>query len=292
MKKYQIINDDRMKLLKKFKSNSVQLIITSPPYNIGKSYEKKATLKEYLNEQKRTLVECRRILKNEGSLCWQVGNYVFGKSEIIPLDIKIFDLCNKLGLKLRNRIVWHYEHGLHANNRFSGRYETIMWFTKSDDYYFNLDAIGEKYKNSRPKVRMPQKYPGKLAYQGKNKGKYSGNINGKNPSDVWVFPNVKSMHREKTIHPCQFPIELAERLVLSMSRKNDLVIDPYAGVGSTLIAALKNKRRTAGAEILKKYVKETKKRISQLKNGTLPYREMFTPIKMLGPNSKLYRRIN
>ena len=67
MKKYQIINDDRMKLLKKFKSNSVQLIITSPPYNIGKSYEKKTTLKEYLNEQRRTLVECRRILKNEGS---------------------------------------------------------------------------------------------------------------------------------------------------------------------------------------------------------------------------------
>ena len=292
MSQYTLINDDRMKLLKKLKDNSVQLIITSPPYNIGKSYEKRTPLKEYLNEQRRTLVECRRILKNKGSLCWQVGNYVFGKSEIIPLDIKIFDICNKLGLKLRNRIVWHYEHGLHANSRFSGRYETIMWFTKSDNYYFNLDAVGEKYNNKRAKVRIPQKYPGKVAYRGKNKGKYSGNINGKNPSDVWIFPNVKSMHREKTIHPCQFPIELAERLVLSMSRKNDLVVDPYAGVGTTLIAALKNKRRAAGSEILKKYVNETKKRISKLNKGKLPIREMFTPIQMLEPNSKLYKRTN
>ena len=98
------------------------------------------------------------------------------------------------------------------------------------------------------------------------------------------------MHKEKTIHPCQFPIELAERLVLSMSKKNDLVIDPYAGAGTTLIAALKNKRKAAGSEIKKKYVNIAKKRIKLLKKGKLKIREMFTPIKMLAPNSKLYRR--
>ena len=191
----------------------------------------------------------------------------------------IYNICEKLGLKLRNRIVWHYEHGLHANKRFSGRYETILWFTKSDEYTFNLDS-----------VRVPQKYPGKVGYKGKNKGKYTGNINGKNPSDVWIFPNVKSMHKEKTIHPCQFPIELAERLVLSMSKKNDLVIDPYAGVGSTLIAALKNNRKAAGSEIKKQYVNIAKKRILLLKKGKLPYRKINTPIQMVKGNSKLYRR--
>ena len=279
MNKYTLINGDRMKLLKKLKDNSVQLIITSPPYNIGKSYEKRIPLNEYMDQQEETLIECYRVLKDKGSLCWQVGNYIDWKSNMTPLDIPIFNICNDLGLKLRNRIVWHYGHGLHSHNRFSGRYETIMWFSKSDKYTFNLDT-----------VRVPQKYPGKLSYKGPNKGKYSGNINGKNPSDVWIIPNVKSNHKEKTIHPCQFPIELAERLILALSNKNDLVVDPYAGVGTTLCAALKNKRRSAGSEIKKKYINVAKKRIKLLKQGKLKFRPSYTPIKIAGPNSKLYRR--
>jgi len=278
MDSYQLVNNDRMKLLKKLKSNSVQLVITSPPYNIGKSYEKKKPFDLYLYEQKRTLIECFRILKKRGSLCWQVGNYL-EKSELYPLDIYIYELCKKIGFKLRNRIIWHYEHGLHSSKKFSGRYETILWFTKSNKYFFDFDDI-----------RVPQKYPGKVGYKGKNKGKYTGNLKGKNPSDVWIFPNVKSNHKEKTIHPCQFPIELAERLVLSMSKKNDLIVDPYAGVGTTLIAALKNQRRAAGAEIFKKYIKITKKRINLLKKNKLPYRKINTPIQMMNGNSKLYRR--
>jgi len=278
MYSYKLVQNDRMKLLQKLKSNSVQLIITSPPYNIGKSYEKKKPFELYLKEQEKTLIECFRILKKKGSLCWQVGSY-FEKSELYPLDIFIYEICKKIGFNLRNRIIWHFEHGLHSNKKFSGRYETIMWFTKSDDYYFDFDDI-----------RVPQKYPGKVGYRGKNKGKYTGNIKGKNPSDVWIFPNVKSTHKEKTIHPCQFPIELAERLILSMSKKDDLIVDPYAGVGTTLIAALKNKRRTAGSEILKKYINITKKRINLLKKDKLPYRKINTPIQMVKGNSKLYRR--
>ena len=278
MNSFKIINDDRLKMLKGLKNKSVQLVITSPPYNIGKSYEVKKPLEEYFEEQKKTLIECVRVLRDKGSLCWQVGTYT-KNSQIFPLDIPIFNICEKLGLKLRNRIVWHFEHGLHATKKFSGRYETILWFTKSDNYIFNLD-----------KVRVPQKYPGKVGYRGKNKGKYTGNINGKNPSDVWIIPNVKSMHKEKTIHPCQFPIELAERLVLSLSNKNDIVIDPYSGVGTTLIAALKNDRKAIGSEIKKNYVNISKKRILQLKKGTLPIRKMFTPVLVSSPNSKLRNR--
>ena len=154
-----------------------------------------------------------------------------------------------------------------------------MWFTKSDNYYFDFNDI-----------RVKQKYPGKLGYRGKNKGKYTGNINGKNPSDVWIFPNVKSNHKEKTEHPCQFPIELAERLILSMSKKNDLVLDPYAGAGTTLIAALKNNRKAAGSEILKKYVDIINSRIDLLKNGKLPYRDRNEPIRVVKGNSKIYHR--
>ena len=278
MTSYKLIHNDRLKLLNKLKNNSVQLIITSPPYNIGKSYEKKKPFENYLKEQEKTLKECFRVLKKSGSLCWQVGSY-FENSELFPLDIYIHQICKKIGFKLRNRIIWHFEHGLHSYRKFSGRYETIMWFTKTDEYYFDFEEI-----------RVPQKYPGKLGYRGKNKGKYTGNAKGKNPSDVWIFPNVKSNHKEKTIHPCQFPIELAERLVLSMSKKGDTVIDPYAGVGTTLIAAIKNKRKAAGSEILKKYINIAKKRITLLKKNKLPYRKINTPIQMVKGNSKLYKR--
>ena len=99
------------------------------------------------------------------------------------------------------------------------------------------------------------------------------------------------MHKEKTIHPCQFPIELAERLILSMSKRNDLIIDPYAGVGTTLIAAIKNQRRAAGSELLKKYVDIAKKRLNLLKKNKLPYRQINTPIQMVKGNSKLYKRL-
>ena len=154
-----------------------------------------------------------------------------------------------------------------------------MWFTKSDNYYFDFDEI-----------RVPQKYPGKLGYKGKNKGKYTGHKMGKNPSDVWIFPNVKSNHKEKTIHPCQFPIELAERLILSMSKKNDLVIDPYAGVGTTLLAAVKNNRLSKGSDIMKKYTDIAKKRFKLLIKGKLPYRDRNQAIQKVKGNSKLYFR--
>lgn len=278
MNKFELFNLDRLKFLKKIKDNQVQLIITSPPYNIGKDYEKKLPFKKYLEEQRNTLKECYRVLSTKGSLCWQVGNS-FEKNELIPLDIYIYNICKDLGFKLRNRIIWHFEHGLHSNKKFSGRYETILWFTKSNDYYFDFNDI-----------RVPQKYPGKLGYKGKNKGKYTGHKKGKNPSDVWIFPNVKSNHREKTLHPCQFPIELAERLVLSMSKKNDLVIDPYAGVGTTLLAAVKNNRISKGSELIKKYIDIANDRFKLFVDGKLPYRDRNQQIQIVKGNSKLYYR--
>lgn len=150
-----------------------------------------------------------RILKPQGSICWQVGNYV-DNGEIIPLDVILYPIFSRLGLQLRNRIVWHFGHGLHASKRFSGRYEVILWFTKGHDYVFNLDA-----------VRVPQKYPQKKHFKGPKKGELSGNPLGKNPGDIWEIPNVKANHVEKTIHPCQFPVELIERLVLALTNEDD-----------------------------------------------------------------------
>ena len=237
-----LFEGDCLDLLSKVPDGSVKLVVTSPPYNLGKSYEKRIDLEEYLAQQKQVIEECVRVLAEDGSLCWEVGNYV-DNGEIIPLDVVLYPIFAGLDLRLRNRIVWHFGHGLHASKRFSGRYEVILWFTKSDHYTFNLDA-----------VRIPQKYPGKKHFKGPRRGELSCNPQGKNPSDIWEIPNVKSNHIEKTIHPCQFPVELIERLVLAMTNEGDWVLDPFMGVGSTAIAALMHQRRAMGAEIMKVYV--------------------------------------
>lgn len=257
---------------------SVKLIITSPPYNLGKAYENKVAIEQYLGEQAKTIAQLQRILHPKGSICWQVGNFV-EKGEVFPLDIYYYPIFKDLGLHLRNRIIWHFGHGLHTKKRFSGRYETILWFTKGKEYTFNLDP-----------VRVPSKYPGKRHYKGPNKGKPSGNPKGKNPSDVWEglaaewescfweIPNVKSNHPEKTIHPCQFPIELVERCVLALTNEGDWVFDPYAGVGSTLIAAIKRNRRGLGSEQDANYIQIARERIDSFLNGTLRIRQLGKPV--------------
>lgn len=257
---------DCLNLLKTIPDKALQLIVTSPPYNIGKEYESRLKIDDYLAQQSSIIRECVRCLSPKGSICWQIGNYV-NKGSIIPLDTILYPVFINQGLKLRNRIIWHFEHGLHCSRRFSGRYETIIWFTKTDEYFFNLDS-----------VRIPQKYPGKKHFKGPKTGTYSCNPLGKNPGDLWVIPNVKSNHIEKTEHPCQFPVELIERLVLSMSNEGDWVFDPFLGTGTTIIAAIRHGRKGVGAEIVPKYIKLAKERIEKEIEGTLKTRPMNKPV--------------
>ncbi len=273
-----IYQGDCMDLLAQIPDGAARLVVTSPPYNIGKPYERKLDIEVYLEQQSRVIEECVRITAEDGSICWQVGNHV-NKGQVFPLDILLYPYFVAHGLKLRNRIIWHFEHGLHCTRRFSGRYETILWFTKSDDYVFNLDP-----------VRVPQKYPGKRHHKGPKVGQYSCNPKGKNPGDLWLIPNVKHNHVEKTIHPCQFPVELVERLVLSMTNPADLVVDPFMGVGSTAVAALLHERRAAGAEIVPEYAETARERVRLASLGLLRTRPMGKPVYQPPPNSKLVLR--
>ena len=258
---------DNLEFMRDLPPDSMKLIVTSPPYNIGKAYEKRRTLETYLASQAQVISECVRLLHPQGSLCWQVGNHITQDGEVVPLDIALYHLFKDHGLFLRNRIVWHFEHGLHCSKRFSGRYETIMWFTKGSDYTFNLDP-----------VRVPSKYPNKKHFKGPRIGELSGNPLGKNPSDVWVIPNVKNNHIEKTTHPCQFPVELIERLVLSMTNEGDNVFDPYVGVGSSVIAALMHERNGYGCDIVQEYIDIAWQRVRDLRAGTLRTRPMGKPV--------------
>jgi len=261
-----VVCKNNLEFMRSLGRGSMKLIVTSPPYNLGKIYETKQSLDDYYDEQSKTIKEAVRLLHPQGSICWQVGNYV-DDGEVYPLDIMLYPLFKGAGLKLRNRIIWSFGHGLHCQKRFSGRYETILWFTKGDDYTFNLDE-----------VRVESKYPNKKHFKGPNKGKLSGNPLGKNPSDVWEMPNVKANHVEKTNHPCQFPVGLVKRLVLALTNIGDAVLDPYIGVGSSAIAAIITKRKAYGCDNVPEYIQIAQERIDQLYAGTLRVRPMNKPV--------------
>lgn len=282
---HRLLEGDSLTRLDEVAEGSCRLVITSPPYNIGKEYERdhRRSLSEYV-EWLRPIVKkaCSKVT-DDGHLCWQVGNHV-SSGEVFPLDYFFYQMVTGLGFKLRNRIIWHYSFGLHATKRFSGRYETLLWFTKSDDYFFQLDP-----------VRIPQLYPGKRHAKGRaNKaGLPSGNPKGKNPTDFWTFepmaafqedpiweiPNVKAAHPEKTFHPCQFPTELVERCVLALTTIGDTVLDPFVGTGTSVIASAKHERIGIGIDQSPAYIELARNRLLDLQAGRLITRPLGKPVR-------------
>lgn len=258
---------DAFDFLKSLKRGSVDLIVSSPPYCMGKEYEKSLKIEDFIAAHEALAPLLARALRRGGSVCWQVGHHV-QKGVVTPLDAIVYPIFAKQkGLFLRNRIVWTFGHGVHASKRFSGRHETILWFTKGRGYSFNLDA-----------VRVPQKYPGKRHYKGPKKGEFSGNPKGKNPSDVWEIPNVKSRHIEKTEHPCQFPVALVQRLVRALTRPGAQVVDPFMGSGTVALAAGLESRSFAGCDILRSYITIARKRVEDAQKGRAKYRPLERPI--------------
>jgi len=283
--RHQLIRGSANKALDGVADASCRLVITSPPYNIGKEYEKdrRRTIEAYVKWLEPVVDKICKKVSEDGHLCWQVGNYI-RDGELFPLDYYFYPMIAKRGFKLRNRIIWHFNFGLHASKRFSGRYETLLWFTKTDEYFFHLDS-----------VRVPQLYPGKRhsKKRGPRCGLPSGNANGKNPSDFWVFepddamlrskvwelPNVKANHPEKTVHPCQFPSELVERCVLALTEEGDTVLDPFVGAGTSVVAAAKHGRVGVGIDKSKKYIRIAEARLADQLAGAMVTRQMGLPVR-------------
>ena len=292
----KVCERDCFKMFKEIGDKTVSLVLTSPPYCIGKEYENEHDdIHSFIRNNRHALKESIRILKPGGSLCWQIGYHV-NNVHTIPLDIIIYNLMDSINknlpeeekMILRNRIIWTFGHGFNDTHRFCGRHETILWYTKGENYDFNLDD-----------VRVPQKYPGKTFSSGPNKGKISGNIKGKNPSDVWDIsnnpsdvwdiPNVKANHVEKTIHPCQFPVAIPRRLILALSKAGDIVVDPFLGSVTTAATAIMLERRSIGAEKEEKYITITEERIHAAIVGKLKFRE-DKPVIEPNPNSKVAQK--
>jgi len=247
---------------------------------MGKEYEsRRDNLDVFVANHQKILPEVCRVLKPGGSLCWQVGFHLLDGVST-PLDFLVYDLMRGIKeMKLRNRIAWAFGHGLHCQTRFSGRYETVLWYTKGDSYEFDLDA-----------VRVPQKYPGKRHSNGPNKGQPSGNPAGKNPSDVWSIPNVNANHLEKTDHPCQFPVGLVQRLVRALSQEGNIVLDPFCGVASAGVAAIFEKRHFIGSELNAEYVKIGAERLRSTIKGKERFRPADRAVAEPSPTSTVGRR--
>lgn len=271
-----LVRKDALCFLSSLPDHSVDLVISSPPYFMGKEYDTSCNVHDFIDAHEKLSEQLVRVVKVGGNICWQVGSHV-RNNVMVPLDSVAYSVFSKSDqLQLRNRIVWTFGHGAHSTRRFSGRHETVLWFSKGDQYHFDLDA-----------VRVPQKYPGKKHYKGPKQGEPSGNPLGKNPGDVWEIPNVKAGHVEKTDHPCQFPVALAQRLVKALCPPDGLVIDPYMGSGSTGVAAISEGRKFSGCDIEPRYVKIARARIKALQAGTLKTRPLDQPIHVPGKNDSV-----
>ncbi len=236
MSNIELIQGHTLEKLKDIPSESIDLIVADPPYNLGKNYGNGHEIKgfeEYVDFSEKWLTEAKRILKKTGTI------YVFMGFRFISYLYNILD--RNLNFNFNTWITWHYTQGLGKKKGFSPRHDDILMFTKSDDYKFNLNDI-----------RIPQKY-----YRARN------NMRGANPGDVWQFSHIHYCNENRQEHPTQKPEGLIERMVLCSSDKGDLVLDPFAGSGTTLRVCQQLGRDCIGIELNQKYIQMIKKRLDE-----------------------------
>ncbi|HSZ58800.1 MAG TPA: site-specific DNA-methyltransferase [Tepidisphaeraceae bacterium] len=242
-----------MEVLRGLQSDTVHLTVTSPPYNIGKEYEASRPLCDYIGWCRQWLHEIFRVTSPSGSLWLNLGYIdVEEKGRAVPLPYLLWDQSPFFMLQ---EIVWHYGAGVASRRAFSPRNEKWIWFVKDPNrYVFDLDAVRD------PNVKYPKQ---------KKNGKLKCNPLGKNPGDVWIIPKVTSGNGraspERTAHPAQFPLAVVSRIIRAASNPGDLVLDPFAGSGSTLVASLHHKRRCIGVEIRPEYCAIAERRIRAAK---------------------------
>ncbi|MDR2734560.1 MAG: site-specific DNA-methyltransferase [Spirochaetota bacterium] len=240
---------DTLQLQKKSGSRYFDAIITSPPYNIGKEYEAVRPLQEYIEWTAEWIDGARKLLKNSGALLLNLGYIpIDDKGRAVPLPYILWD---KIPMYLNQEIVWNYSAGVACKNYLSPRNEKILWYVNDkENYVFNLDAIRDKNV----------KYP-----NSKRNGKPRVHTLGKNPSDVWEIAKVTTglnrSSEERTSHPCQFPADLINRLVLGFTNENAIVFDPFMGSGTTFESCLRHNRFCVGFEIVPEYCEIAKQRI-------------------------------
>ncbi len=237
-----LYNRDCLTSMQALPQGSIDLTVTSPPYNIGKEYESTLALNDYLYWSQQWIEAVHKLTGQKGAFWLNLGYVpVSGRARAIPLPYLLWD---RIPFFLMQEIVWHYGAGVASRLAFSPRNEKFMWYVKTQDSYtFNLDDVRD------PDVKYPNQ---------KKNGKLKCNPLGKNPTDVWIFPKVTSgtnrSSKERTDHPAQFPISVIERIIRVASNPDDIVLDPFMGSGTTALVGSKLGRRVIGFELSRRYL--------------------------------------
>lgn len=260
--KTNIIYQKSSESMKEINDESVNMIVTSPPYNININYGNKTNKgkitaskgikykdnleeEEYRKMLRQVFSECKRVLKKDGSIFINIKNR-YNNGIIIP-PFWIQDFFEDMYLK--NIIIWNFDWGGSTNKRFAPRYEYVFWFTKNkENYKFNLDAVKIPALNYRP-----DRYKSQL----------------KNPSDVWKISMVSGNFEERTEHPAQYPERLIERIIGCSTVQNDIVLDPFMGSGTTAAVAKMLNRNYIGYEIVPEYIEISENRLKKIQKGEL-----------------------
>jgi adenine-specific DNA-methyltransferase len=249
--RFAIYQGDCARFLEQLPSDLVPLVVTSPPYNIGKEYEAPLPLPGYLDWCECWIKELHRVSTETGAFWLNLGYVTIAeRAKAIPIPYLLWD---RVPFYLVQEIVWSYGAGVAGKTFFSPRNEKFLWYVKNrENYIFNLDAVRDS------NVAYPNQ---------KKNGKLKCNPLGKNPCDVWHFAKVTSgknrSSKERTAHPAQFPLAVIERIIKASSHPGDVVLDPFLGSGSLIEAALRTGRIGVGFEVNPAYVKIATDRINK-----------------------------
>ena len=243
----QIHSGDCLDLLPTLSDGCAQLVIADPPYNLGPRFGKGKQWQhddDWLPWCHEWLAECQRVLADDGNL------FVYGIHHYLCfLQVHLYEL----GMSYRRQIIWHYENGFSTYRRnLATHYEPLLWFSKSDDYYFT--EIREPYK-SVERLKSPITKKGKV---------WVPHPDGRIAGDVWKFPTLagRRFRDEKVDHPTQKPLALTDRIVSQYSKPEALVVVPFAGSGTECVSAARLGRSFWGCELNPKYVQLAEDRLS------------------------------
>jgi len=237
----KITNGDCRLVLKEIPSNSINLIFTDPPYNIGLKYDThkdNMTNEEYIKWCEEWISECIRILKEDGSFYLAIGDEYAAEISI---------MLKSKGLKLRNWIIWYYTFGQNQRKKFNRSHTHIFYFVKDGKRFtFNSDDI--RVESVRQKIKDKRAHP-----------------KGKVPDDVWQISRVAGTFNERVKNfPCQMPLKLLETVIKTSSNQKDIVLDPFMGSGTTAVASKKLNRNYIGIEISPLYCKKIENRLKEI----------------------------
>ena len=257
MEANKIYNEDCLEGMKKIPDESVDLIITDPPFNIGKQYNSpykdKKSKEEYIEWCNKWLSECIRILKKKGSLF--LFNYPENNAYLMPfLDEH---------LSFKRWMTWHYPTNTgHSKYNFTRTQHSILFYTKSkkqSECTFNKEDIAEPYRN--PTDRRIRQL---IASGSKGKTPYDVFRYDYNGEDVIEMNIVKNVNTDKTEHVCQLPVKLVDIFVKASSNKGEIVFDPFMGSGTVAVSAKKNGRKYLGFELSQEYYKIIEDRLKRV----------------------------